>query len=300
MSNVLVISMWASRTLGLRIWDPQLSHEAISTFSLPIPGDSVLCALFLPHLPFPSTNRVFPSTLPNAGCPTLLLFIEDFSLEYYMTFSLSYRVMVYHNGQSGWFYLSLSLERNQGPTARWDQRKTVRWAKLALVLECFICRLPKGLLKKESPVAGRNAIKSPFPCVRKFGKGEAKYEDAGKGNKCGIGREGTQQGTGSQRPWRGKEGKAGIANEAKNESKHGLRAKCSHMTGSLSLCPRALSFSSLRTVSTPGTSQTRLGNRIMWKAYANTDCGSQGNKAPVFSPSYSWCELAWETLICGL
>lgn len=103
----------------------------------------------------------------------------------------------------------------------------------------------KVFWKKESQTAGRNVIKSPFPWVRKFGKGEAKCEDAGKGNKCGRGREGTQRGTGSQRPWRGKEKKAGITKEAPNESKHGLRAKCSRMTRSLSLCPWALSFSSL-------------------------------------------------------
>lgn len=55
-------------------------------------------------------------------------------------------------------------------------------------------------------------IRSPFPYVRGFGKGKAKGEDAGKGNKWGIGRKGAHTGTGSWRPWRGNEGKAGTAN----------------------------------------------------------------------------------------
>lgn len=67
----------------------------------------------------------------------------------------------------------------------------VRWAKVAWVLECFIWTDFKGLLEKESQTAGANVIRSPFPCVRRFGKGEVKCEDAGKGNKCGTGREGT-------------------------------------------------------------------------------------------------------------
>lgn len=74
-------------------------------------------------------------------------------------------------------------------------------------LECF-----KGLLQQESQTAGVIVISSLFPYVRGLGKGEAKCEDAGKGNKRGTGRKGTYLGTGSQRPWRGNGGNAGTTN----------------------------------------------------------------------------------------
>ena len=79
-------------------------------------------------------------------------------------------------------------------------------------LGMFCWSVFKGLLKKGSQEAGINVVKSSFPYARGFGKGKAKCEDAGKGNKCGIGRKGTHTGTGSQRPWRGNEGKAGTTN----------------------------------------------------------------------------------------
>lgn len=49
-------------------------------------------------------------------------------------------------------------------------------------LECAL-----GLLKPESPALVVKVIGSPFPHVRGFGKGEAKCEHSGKGNKCGTG-----------------------------------------------------------------------------------------------------------------
>lgn len=184
----------------------------------------------------------------------------------------------------------------------WDKIKTIRWTKVVWILECFIWSVSKGLLKKESQTAGVNVMRSPFPCVRRFGKGEAKCEDAGKGNKCGTGRKGTYWGTGSHRPWRGKEGKAGITNEAKNGRKHSPRAKYSHMTLSLFLCP----WSPLlpQDCVHPKCSLNQAGQQNHVESlnkYRFLGLRSRGKKSVVFFFSgYSWRELAWQTLICRL
>lgn len=57
---------------------------------------------------------------------------------------------------------------------------------------------------KESGAAGVSVIRSPFPCIRAFGRGEAKCEDSGKGS---VGRNLPRH----RKPetQRGNEGKAG-------------------------------------------------------------------------------------------
>lgn len=83
-------------------------------------------------------------------------------------------------------------------------------ANVAWVWECFV-----GMFLKVFSRVSRgwvDVIKSPFAHVRGFGKGKAKCEDAGEGNKCAVGRKGAHTGTGRRRPWRGNEGKAGTTN----------------------------------------------------------------------------------------
>lgn len=92
----------------------------------------------------------------------------------------------------------------------WDKMKAVIRAEVAWLLESFCGRFIKVFGEKKGVSSiGVNVIRSPFPCVRGFGRGEAKCEDAGEGNKCGTRWKGTSSGTGSQRPWRRNEGKAG-------------------------------------------------------------------------------------------
>ena len=105
----------------------------------------------------------------------------------------------------------VNAEKAQGQLYHVGQNESSQMGRSCLAFGMFLWKVCRSLWGKKKRVSsiGVNVIRSPFPCVRGFGRGEAKCEDAGEGNKYGTGWNRTSSGTGSQRPWRGNEGKAG-------------------------------------------------------------------------------------------
>lgn len=151
-------------------------------------------------------------------------------------------------GQSGCTVVTLSAQRrHKASSTMWDKMKGVKWAEIAWLLECFSGRFVKVFGKKRVSSIGVNVIRSPFPCVRGFGRGEAKCEDAGK--EINVEQAGTELPPGHRKPetWREemKESQAATS-RAKNGSQRGQEPSVLMRQPSSSLCSLALSFLSAK------------------------------------------------------